>query len=91
MTIKQKCLDCGFILTKEQVVCPSCGKKVDHLSVILTVMETAEFLRISRGSAYEGIRLGQIPSIRIGRRLLVPRPALEKLLEGVPQNGQSLS
>jgi excisionase family DNA binding protein len=60
-------------------------------SLVLTVSEAAKLLRLSRGSAYEGIRLGQIPSIRIGRRLLVPRRALEKLLEGVPQNGQGLS
>jgi excisionase family DNA binding protein len=91
MTIELKCPDCGFPLTAEQVVCPSCGKKAAHPSAVLTVMEAANFLRISRGSAYEGIRLGQIPSIRIGRRLLVPRAALEKLLEGVSQNGQSLS
>ncbi len=91
MTIKQKCPDCGFLLTKEQVVCPGCGKKVDHSSAVLTVMEAAKLLRLSRGSAYEGIRSGQIPSIRIGRRLLVPRRALEKMLEGVTPNGQSLS
>ncbi len=42
--------------------------------------ETRKLLKISRGLMYEAINTGQIPSIRIGRRLLVPRSALEKLL-----------
>ncbi len=47
----------------------------------LTVDETASALGISRNAAYEGVRRGEIPSIRVGRRLLVPRIALERLLE----------
>jgi excisionase family DNA binding protein len=50
-------------------------------SLVLTPTETAELLRIGRGTAYEQIRLGVIPSIRIGRRILVPRVALMKMLE----------
>lgn len=51
----------------------------------LTVSEAARELGISRNSAYEAVRRGQIPSIRIGRRLLVPRSALERLLSaGLP-------
>lgn len=44
--------------------------------VVLTVEEAAELLRISRGSAYEAVRTGEIPSIRINRRILVPRGRL---------------
>jgi excisionase family DNA binding protein len=40
-------------------------------------------LRISRGSAYEAAKRKEIPTIRIGRRLLVPCEALDKLLSGV--------
>ncbi len=47
---------------------------------VLTVDEAAALLRISRGSAYEAVRKGQIPTIKIGRRLLVPRARLEELL-----------
>ncbi len=47
----------------------------------LTVDETASALGISRNAAYEGVRRGEIPSIRVGRRLLVPRAALERMLE----------
>jgi excisionase family DNA binding protein len=46
----------------------------------LTIEETAKRLRIGLNSAYAGARSGEIPVIRIGRRLLVPRPALEALL-----------
>jgi excisionase family DNA binding protein len=45
-----------------------------------TVPETARLLGISRGAAYEGVASGEIPSIRIGRRLLVPRVALRRML-----------
>ena len=39
----------------------------------LTVEEAAASLGISRASAYEAVRRGEIPAIRIGRRILVPR------------------
>lgn len=47
----------------------------------LTVEETAKLLGIGRQLAYERIKTGEIPSIRLGKRVLVPRRALEKLLE----------
>lgn len=47
-----------------------------------TVQETAALLGISPPSAYEGVHSGVIPSIKIGRRILVPRAALARLLEG---------
>jgi len=45
-----------------------------------TVDETRRKLGLSRGLIYQAIREGQIPSLRIGRRILIPRAALEKLL-----------
>ena len=60
-------------------------------SLVLTVLEAAKLLRLSRGSAYEGIRLGQIPSIRVGRRILIPRAALLRLLDGgIPSSPSNL-
>lgn len=47
----------------------------------LSVEETAHLLGISRGLAYTLANRGEIPSIRLGRRLLVPRHALHQLLE----------
>lgn len=46
----------------------------------LTVEQTAEVLGLSRQSAYEGVKRGEIPSIRVGRRLIVPTAQLMRLL-----------
>ena len=48
----------------------------------LTVVEAAEMLGIGRSAAYEAVRVGVLPSIRIGRRYLIPRAGLEKMLSG---------
>lgn len=50
---------------------------------VVTLDEAAAILRISRGSAYEAAKRGEIPTIRIGRRLLVPTAALERMLTGI--------
>jgi len=47
----------------------------------LSVEEAAKLLGIGRNLCYERVKTGEIPVIRIGRRLLVPRKALDKLLE----------
>jgi excisionase family DNA binding protein len=48
----------------------------------ITVSEAASILGISRGTAYEAAKRNEIPTIRIGRRLLVPLAALERMLAG---------
>ena len=52
----------------------------DDLPPILTVEQTAKVLGISRGLAFTAVRAGDIPSIRIGRRILVPRDRLRQML-----------
>jgi excisionase family DNA binding protein len=49
---------------------------------VVTLDEAAVLLRISRGSAYQAAKSREIPTIRIGRRLLVPLAALERMLAG---------
>ena len=46
----------------------------------ITVEEAAALLGIGRGLAYDKCRSGELPTIRIGRRLLVSRAALERML-----------
>jgi len=46
----------------------------------LTVEEAARVLGVGRGTAYEAARVGTIPTVRVGRRLLVPVDALDRLL-----------
>lgn len=54
----------------------------------ITVEEAAELLGIGRSNAYQSVRDGSIPSIRLGKRIVVPVAALERLLNngGQAQN-----
>lgn len=54
--------------------------------LVLTVKEVQKLLGLSRGLVYQAIQSGQIPSIRIGRRVLIPRAALEHILAGTDAN-----
>lgn len=53
----------------------------DGNSLVLSVEQAGELLGLSRGLMYESVRSGQIPSLRIGRRILIPRAALQRLLD----------
>jgi excisionase family DNA binding protein len=48
----------------------------------ITLDRTARVLNVSRASAYQAAAKGEIPTIRIGRRLLVPTAALLRMLDG---------
>ena len=48
---------------------------------VLTVEEAGRVLGLGRSASYDAVRRGDIPSIRIGHRLVVPTRALERLLE----------
>ena len=48
--------------------------------IVYTVTEAAEILGISRPTAFQGVERGEIPHIRVGRRILIPKAALDKLL-----------
>jgi excisionase family DNA binding protein len=50
--------------------------------VTLTIPQAAKRLGVSRNSAYQAARRGEIPTIRIGKRILVPVAALERKLQG---------
>jgi excisionase family DNA binding protein len=52
----------------------------ENLPDVLTVAETATLLRISTAACYEQIRQYRLPAVKLGRRLLIPKAALEKLL-----------
>lgn len=50
--------------------------------VTFTVDEAAQLLGISRSTAYECIRTGELPSVKFGRRVLVPRHRFQQMLDG---------
>ena len=47
----------------------------------VSVKEAAHLLGIGRSAAYEAVRSGEIPSIKIGRRILIPMRAIERMLD----------
>lgn len=63
--------------------------RLDQLPPVLTVTEVSRLMRIGRGTAYEAVRRGDIPSIRIGNRIVVPTHRLLTMLSGLPdEHGQ---
>lgn len=50
---------------------------------VLTVDEVGQLLGISRQLAYKAVNGGDIPSFRIGKRILISRKALDNLINGV--------
>ena len=57
----------------------------DMLSSTTDWLTVAEFVakfdgRVSRNFVYERIREGAIPSVRIGRKILIPSDALDRLM-----------
>lgn len=47
----------------------------------MTVTEAAEVLGVSRSTAYELVRSGDLPALRLGRRIVVPEHAIDDLLD----------
>ena len=52
-----------------------------HERPTLRVEEAGRFLGLGRNAAYDAVGRGDIPSIRIGRRLVVPTAGLRRLLQ----------
>ncbi len=57
--------------------------------LVLSVGDVLELLggSVSRGTLYKAIRAGELPHVRIGRRILVPQKRLLTWLEGAQQPG----
>ena len=47
---------------------------------VYTVEEVAKILRIGRNAAYAAVKSGEIPSRKLGSRILVPKFALDRWL-----------
>ena len=57
--------------------------KEDIQPATMTVAEAARVLGIGRQTAYDLVRRGELPALRLGkRRLVIPKVALERLLAG---------
>lgn len=53
---------------------------MNDTSLVLTVSEAAQLLRVSRAFAYDLVARGELPALRLGRRIVVPRAAIERML-----------
>ncbi len=53
----------------------------DDEKLTVSISEAARKLGVSRNLAYAQARSGVLPTIRFGRRLLVPRAGLNHLIE----------
>ena len=53
----------------------------EQARLVFSVQEVSRLLGLSRASTYEAVRVGSIPSITVGRRILVPKAALRELLD----------
>ena len=53
---------------------------MDERPDFLKPVELQAILRLGKNAVYEGIRRGEIPSIRIGDRILIPRRKLESMM-----------
>ena len=56
--------------------------KPDNERPTMSIPEAAEVLGIGVNGAYEAAKRGEIPTIRIGKRLLVLREPLRRILHG---------
>ena len=60
-------------------------RSLDNLPLVLRVEDLMSVLDIGRNTAYELIRSGQIRSVRVGRKLRIPKQAVEDFLAGKPK------
>ena len=56
-----------------------------------TVTEAATVLGISRTSAYERVRAGELPALRLGRRIVITRAVVDAMLGGALTNREERS
>ena len=56
-------------------------------ALLLTVPETAKLLRISRNLAYELVARGELPAIRLGRVIRIPRDELTARIRARASDG----
>jgi excisionase family DNA binding protein len=51
-------------------------------SLTLTIPQAAQLLGISVSKAYEAARAGELPTVKVGTRVLISRRRLEELIDG---------
>jgi excisionase family DNA binding protein len=57
-------------------------ERTDPAQRTMSVAKAAVVLGISRTTAYECVRTGDLPALRLGGRIVVPTQAIDDLLKG---------
>jgi hypothetical protein len=52
-----------------------------NVQPIISVDEARPFYGLSRGAMFEAVKRGDIPSLRVGRRILIPVAAMRRQLQ----------
>ena len=60
------------------------GREPMEQKATISVREASRLLGTGLNQTYEACRQGTIPTIKVGKRILIPRPAFERLLAGEP-------
>jgi excisionase family DNA binding protein len=63
---------------------PEPGGPLDQLPEVLKVPEAAAILRVGRNQLYAAVARGEVPAIRIGRTIRIPKAPLADLLTAPP-------
>ena len=57
---------------------PDPGDPLAQLPEVLTVREVAAILRVGRNQLYQAVARGELPAVRIGRTIRIPKAALAR-------------
>ena len=64
---------------------------MDNKKLTITVDECAKLLGISRGLCFQMVHENKIPHLRFNKRILIPKWAIEHLLQEPQGGGQPLN
>lgn len=72
-------------MTIDELLAAEGAASVDELlerRAVLTVPEAGAVFGVSRSAAFRAIARGELPALRVGRRVVVPVHALRRILDG---------
>jgi excisionase family DNA binding protein len=68
---------------------PKINPEQQEESLLLNVRDGARLLKVSRSRVYELVHSRQIPSVRLGKRILIPRAKLTRFIEEVANDSMN--
>jgi len=81
------------IITKVDVTSVTLSSRINseprEESLLLNIRDGARLLKVSRSRVYELVHSRQIPSVRLGKRILIPRAKLARFIEKVADDSMS--